>query len=71
MKRAREIELGQRITYEALTDATGRAGSTLARLMGPEPLERIDGRTLDALCLFFGCTVGDLLERVDGPAPKE
>ena len=30
------------------------------------PVQRIDGRTLDALCVALGATPGDLLEHVPG-----
>ncbi len=55
---------GGKLTYEKLTEATGLATTTLARLMKPGPIDRIDGSTLDALCRFFGCGVGDVLEYV-------
>lgn len=64
LKFEKEERDGRKWTYEALTEATGLAATTLALLLGREPIKRIDGNTLDALCAFFGCGVGDLLEYV-------
>jgi DNA-binding Xre family transcriptional regulator len=62
VKLARERELGHKITYDMMREGAGIAGSTIARLMSLEPVDRIDGRTLSGLCRYFGCRVGDLLE---------
>ena len=53
---------GVKLTYETLTDKTGLASSTLARLLKAETVDRIDGPTLSVLCRFFECGVGDILE---------
>lgn len=55
---------GRKLTYEVLTEETKLSPTTLARLFKTEPIDRIDGNTLDVLCRYFGCGVGDLLEYV-------
>lgn len=63
-QRAREQADKPKVTYEELMAATGLSASTLARLFSHNPVERIDGKTISALCKFFGCGVGELLEYV-------
>lgn len=58
---------GRKLTYEILTEETGLAPSTLARLLKGEPIDRIDGQTLDTLCRYFNCNVGDILDYVPSP----
>ena len=65
----KEEELGAKLTYEVMQREMGLNPNTLSRLLGREPIKRIDGDTLDALCTYFGCGVGDLLEHVGGQAP--
>jgi|HubBroStandDraft_4_1064222.scaffolds.fasta_scaffold2321982_1 DNA-binding Xre family transcriptional regulator len=65
IKIARERELGRKITYVEMKEHTGVSGNAIARLMRPgSSIDRIDGRTLEGVCEFFECTVGDLLEYV-------
>jgi len=66
----KEEREGRKLTYEALTKETGLAPSTLARLLKNEPIERVDGQTLETLCRYFDCSVGDLLEYVPDDEPK-
>jgi DNA-binding Xre family transcriptional regulator len=69
----KEEREGRKLTYETLQEETGLAASTLARLLKPGPIDRIDGKTLDTLCRYFGCGVGDVLEFVPeeaGRAPR-
>ena len=61
----------RKLTYEALQQETGLASSTLSRLLKNEPIDRIDGKTLDTLCQYFACGVGDLLEYVPDAQPAE
>ena len=58
----KEEQEGRKLTYEALQQETGLAPNTLARFLKSEPLDRIDANTIDALCRFFSCGIGDLLE---------
>ncbi len=62
---------GVKLTYAALQAATGLNPNTLSRLLGRDPIRRIDGDTLDVLCRYFGCGVGELLEYIPGPAKEE
>lgn len=51
---------GEKLTLRRLSDVTGVNKNTLGRLRGGTA-ERLDLRTLDALCTFFNCTPNDLL----------
>jgi CBS domain-containing protein len=51
---------GEKLTLRRLSDLTGVNKNTLGRLR-VGTAERLDLRTLDALCVFFGCTPNDLL----------
>lgn len=51
---------GEKLTLRRLSDVTGVNKNTLGRLRGGTA-ERLDLRTLDALCMFFNCTPNDLL----------
>ncbi|MBA3532668.1 MAG: helix-turn-helix transcriptional regulator [Ardenticatenales bacterium] len=61
----REIDRGQKITYESLSTETGLSKTTLNRLAEGKT-DRIDFLTLDKLCRYFGCSVGELLEYAPG-----
>ena len=62
---------GVKLTYEKLTEETGLSSNTLAALLKTEPIKRLDGDTLGALCRYFGVGVGDVLEYVpDAEAAK-
>ncbi len=52
-----------RIPLRQIVEETGLAETTLLRLSN-DTSTRVDYSTLDALCKYFGCTVGDLLEYV-------
>jgi len=65
----KEEEVGLKLTYEVMQKDMGLNPNTLSRLLGREPIKRIDGDTLDALCGYFGVGVGDLLEYVPNTAP--
>jgi DNA-binding Xre family transcriptional regulator len=64
VKLAKERELGRKLTYKEIRESSTIADSTLSRLMSVNPVDRIDGSTLNGLCQFFNCGVGDLLEYV-------
>jgi putative transcriptional regulator len=51
---------GARLTQRNLSLETGLAATTLNRLYRND-FDRIDVRTVETLCNFFGCNVGDLL----------
>jgi DNA-binding Xre family transcriptional regulator len=67
----KEEEIGSKLTYEVMQRDIGLNPNTLSRLLGREPIKRIDGDTLAALCRYFGVGVGDLLEYVPSAAPAE
>lgn len=54
-----------------LLSETGLGSATWARLMKREPVASIEGQTLAALCQYFNCGVGDILEYVpEATAPQ-
>lgn len=55
---------GVKLTYEKLTEETGLSSNTLAALLKSEPIKRLDGDTLSALCAYFGVGVGEVIEYV-------
>ena len=55
---------GRKLTYTVMQQETGLAAATLASLLKNDPIERINGQTLDTLCRYFACGVGDVLEFV-------
>ena len=57
----------RRISVMELSRSTGLAYGTCYALYAGRS-QRVDLQTLDALCGYFGCGVGDVLEYVtDGP----
>ncbi len=65
--RAREAELGRRITYREVRQATGVSATTLAAWAAGRA-GRFHRRTVDALCRYFQCAAEDLIVP-DGAAP--
>lgn len=59
----REVSNAERISYESLGHIVGLSKNTLARL-AENKTDRVDFTTIDKLCAYFNCTVGDLLEYV-------
>ncbi|MBI4675668.1 MAG: helix-turn-helix domain-containing protein [Chloroflexi bacterium] len=58
-----EIKTGERLTYEVLEARVGLSKNALSRLATGKT-DRIEFATLDKLCRYFECTLGDLLEYV-------
>jgi putative transcriptional regulator len=56
----REIATRRKITYESLAAEVGLSKNTLNRLAEGQT-DRIDFLTLDKLCRYFRCDVGDVL----------
>ncbi len=56
----REQDTGEKLTYGRLSEHTGLARNTIRRLAGRESA-RVDLTTLDKLCKYFECEVGDIL----------
>lgn len=57
----REHELGRRITQKEIGEETNLNPHTISAWMSPEPLTRIDEKSLIPLCGWLGCEIGDLL----------
>lgn len=60
----KEFKEKRKITYKVIQDETGLSSTTIAKLLSYKGVQRIDGSTLDKLCEFFDCNVGDLLIHV-------
>lgn len=60
----KEFKERRKITYKVIQDETGLSSTTIAKLLAYKGVQRIDGSTLDKLCEFFGCQVGDILTYV-------
>ena len=56
----REIATGRKLTYKRLAAEVGLSKTTLNRLAEGKT-DRVDLLTLDKLCRYFHCNVGDLL----------
>lgn len=59
----KKVAEGRKLTYDTLTTETGLAKNTLARF-AENKTDRIDFATLNKLCRYFDCAIGDLLEYV-------
>ena len=64
----KEIEEGRRIPYSEISKATGISPSALAALANNQ-VTRYYASTLDRLCKFFNCGVGDILVYTPNHAP--
>ena len=60
---AKQQDEGRRITLQEVHRETGVAWSTLQRWEKGE-VDRFDAAVLSALCAYFGCQVGELLQYV-------
>ena len=70
MLRARkETAEGRKLPYRVISEETGLSQGVLVRLMNSD-FERIETPTLDAICAYFGCQVGELLYYVPGEKTK-
>ena len=56
----RERRTGHRITYEAITDATGISPNTLSTVANNK-VRMIGLETINRLCVFLECSPGDLM----------
>jgi len=64
------VKQGRRITYDVLHENTGLARSTLAALATGQS-KMVSLETLDLLCKFFDCKVGDILAYVPDDAQSD
>lgn len=55
---------GRSITYRTITAETGLSSTTIVKLASFSGINRIDSSTIEILCDYFGCSVGDLLIRI-------
>ena len=65
-----EAEIGKRLTYEDVTEATGISAATLSRWMSKQ-VTRFDAETIQALCEYFQCEVGELILLDEGGAESD
>lgn len=56
----REQDTGEKLTYGRLAEEAGLSARTISRL-AENQADRVGLTTLDKLCKFFECDVGDLL----------
>lgn len=66
--RLREMLAARKMTLRELSRRTGIATSTLTAINTNKTV-RIDNATLDKLCVALDCQPGDLIVRIEGPAP--
>lgn len=59
------FKAGRRVTLDEVAQTTGISAATLSKLSSPRPYNATMD-TLDKLCEFFGCSLGDLAEYVPG-----
>lgn len=56
----RAIETGRKITYDSLAQDVNISRNTIGKI-AENKTDRIDFLTLEKLCAYFNCTVGDIL----------
>lgn len=55
------VERNPRLTQRKLAEELGLSHTTINKLYNGQPLTaRIDPETVEAICNYFGCDVGDL-----------
>ena len=58
---------GRKLTYKVIGEEASLSEGVIIRLMNSQ-FDRVDTASLNALCRYFNCEVGDLLEYVpDAP----
>lgn len=60
----------RKLPYHIIAEETGLSTGVLVRLMNSN-FERVDTSTIERLCKYFGCQVGDLLIYVPEGARAE
>ena len=65
LRLAKEEKDGAKLSYRRIAEEASLSVGTVQRMMAND-FDRIDVPTIDALCSYFGCGVGDLLEFVPG-----
>ena len=61
---------GRKLTYRVVSEETQLSQGVLVRL-NSDNFGRLDTSTLDTLCHYFGCGIGDLLVFVPNTASSE
>ena len=64
----KEIEERRKISYRTISAETGISTGTLVRLCDFQGIKKIEANTIETLCRYFRCDVGDLLKFFDDPA---
>lgn len=59
----KEEKEGRKLPYAVISEETGLSQGVLVRLMNSK-FDRVEVPTLNALCKYFACGMGDLLEYV-------
>ena len=59
----KEEQEGRKLPYHVISEETGLSQGVLVRLMNSN-FERVETPTLNALCKYFDCGIGELLEYV-------
>ena len=62
----KELREGRKLTYRTIAQETGVSTSTLTAYI-TQKINRFDAQTLEALCKYFGCQIGDVLIYTDKP----
>lgn len=66
----KEIEERRKISYRTISKETGISTGTLVRLCDFNGITKIEAKTIDTLCRYFKCDVGDLLKFYDDPIER-
>jgi putative transcriptional regulator len=67
----KELRENRKLTYRLVAKETGLAIDTLTAYM-TQRVNRFDKSTLETLCKYLSCDVGDLLKYTDdSPEPKK
>ena len=56
----KETREGRRLSYRTVSEETGLSTSTLSSY-GTQTVTNFTANTIETLCAYFGCEVGDLL----------
>lgn len=64
LRAEKEIREGRKLTVRVIADETDLSPGAVQRLMTLDA-ERVDFSTLNRLCKYFNCGIGDLLEYVE------
>lgn len=61
----KEIEERRKISYRTLAEETGLSTGTLVRMCDFTGITKVEAKTIDTLCRYFKCELGDLLKFYD------